>query len=103
MFNFLIYLILKEFFSFFHYLNILKLFHLLDIGGNFLRIVSTIKFQQIVDNSAPHQQQNGYLNNNYLKSTPGTRVGPGFRDRKLAVKSKKNRRKSAFVKKKYSF
>ena len=34
----------------------------------------------------------------YMSYTPGTRVGPGGRDRILAIKSKKNIRKSAFVK-----
>ena len=37
------------------------------------------------------------------KDTPGTKVGPGFCDRTLAKKSRKNTRKSAFVKKTFEF
>ena len=34
-------------------------------------------------------------------NTPGTRVGPGFRDQTLAIKSSKNTAKSVFFCKKY--
>ena len=40
-----------------------------------------------------------YICHNNCLNIPGTRVGPGFRDLMLAIKSKKNTRKSAFVKK----
>ena len=37
------------------------------------------------------------------KNTPGTRIGPDFHDRTLAIKSRKNSWKSAFVKKTLKF
>ena len=46
------------------------------------------------------QSQGNNLRNNKT-NTPGTRVGPGFRDWTLAVKCRKNTRKSAFIKKEF--
>ena len=40
------------------------------------------------------------LHENGIENTPGTAGGPGSRDHKLAVKSRKNSRKSVFVHKK---